>query len=183
MTWVVDGCPALGEFDTEGEAIAAAWSQTMPGGKRPGIRERVNDEWRGAEIAGVWADEITVAPVVGRSASTGHGARTVLSTTFTAPRRMAELVAVSMDADEIRKSWFSWVVRHVEPVLYADNPFEMRPGEDLSIGVESMDFDGEVFVAKVEAVIINVPAVAVEAGREGKVLVWDGGEATWVESP
>ena len=68
MTWLVDGCPALGEFETEGQALAAAWAQTMPGGARLPVREVAAGappkNWLGVERPKVVFDSRTESSVL-----------------------------------------------------------------------------------------------------------------------
>ena len=49
MTWSVDGHPGLGDFEDGNAAVAAAWTVTPPGGKRPVVHENAdlfeNPEW------------------------------------------------------------------------------------------------------------------------------------------
>ena len=155
MPWRVDGCPALGEFDTEGAAIAAAWTVTMAGGVRPAVSERALDlsqpeTWR--------PDGIQVEAVKGSMESTAHGPRPVLFTTFRAPRALAELVVHGIEhAEDQRRAYYEWITRNVTPALREQNPFPMHDHEDLSVGIETMFFDGATFVARIEAVIIALP--------------------------
>lgn len=156
MPWRVDGCPALGEFATEGAAIAAAWTVTTPGGVRPAVSERALDlsrpkTWRPDE-------GIQVEAVKGSMESTAHGPRPMLFTTFRAPRAMAELVISGIeDREDQRKAWYEWIMRNVAPVLRAENPFPMHDHEDISVVIGTMRFDGATFVARIEAVIIALP--------------------------
>ena len=165
--WAVLGFPALGRFATEGEAIAAAWTVTKPGHSRPAVvpaQTQVSD-WNSPGRTGGYFKTCEVSPVRHRvdpsyGGSVG-GPKLVREVMVTMHVMAAERIVHGLAPDAAKRALFDFVVKAASDPLYDDA--DLDEYEDLSISVVTMERreDLALFVAEVEAVVVNTPRLSV----------------------
>ena len=163
--WAVRGHVELGRFEDEGAAIAAAWTVTKAGSARPEVvpeQTQVSD-WNSPGRTGGYFKTCEVSPVTHRVAplhgGSGGGPTLVREVMVTMHVMAAERIVHGLAPDAAQRALFDFVVKAASDPLYDDA--DLDEYEDLSISVVTMARreDLALFVAEVEAVVINTPRI------------------------